>query len=149
MRKLIQATAAAIALSFAVNAAPALADEMKTHAEDGAEETTLQSGVWTKASFRSSGTWSIVERGGDRYVVLDEDFRTRRAPDLKIFLSPNEAGSITGDNATDGAVLVAELSSNRGAQAYKLPADVDLSQYQSIIIHCEAYSKLWSTASLS
>ncbi len=149
MKKLVRAAGAAFVLAAAFAAAPAFADEMKAQAEEGAEETVLKSGTWTKASFRSSGTWSIVERGGERYVVLDADFRTRRAPDLKIFLSPNAAGSLTGDNATDGAFRVAELSSNRGAQSYKLPADIDLADFQSIIIHCEAYSKLWSTATLA
>lgn len=114
-----------------------------------AAETTLHSGEWTKKSFKSKGKWSIVERGGARFVVLSDDFSTRRAPDLKIFLSPQAAGDANGKNATDGAFRVAELSSNKGGQEYRLPDDLDLASFQSILIHCEAYSKLWSAADLS
>lgn len=111
--------------------------------------TVIASGEWTKKSFSSSGTWQIVEENGTRYVELSEDFRTRRAPDLKIFLSPTAATDTTGSNATDGSVLISPLQSNRGAQRYEIPASVDLSQYASILIHCEAYSKLWSASDLA
>ena len=66
-------------------AAPAIAQKADAAAEM-ASETVLHSGVWTKKFANSGGEWSIVARGGKRYVVLDDAFRTRRAPDLKIFL---------------------------------------------------------------
>ena len=115
---------------------------------DKADETVLHKGVWRKKFARSAGEWSIVERGGKRFVVLSDDFKTRGAPDLKIFLSPTSAADATGDNATSGSLLVAELAARRGGQTYELPAGADLGAYRSILIHCEAYSKLWSAADL-
>ena len=82
-------------------------------------------------------------------VVLDEDFKTRNAPDLKIFLSPRDAASVTGSNATDGSILISPLGSNKGAQTYVIPSSVDVAAFSSIIIHCEQYSKLWSAADLA
>lgn len=111
-------------------------------------EKVITSGSWEKVSFKSSGTWSIVESGGSYFVELSSDFKTRKAPDLKIFLSPQPAGSLNGKNATDGAVLVSELSSNRGGQRYEIPAGVNPSEFSSIAIHCEQYSKLWSVSEL-
>lgn len=110
---------------------------------------TVYSGEWTKKSFKSSGTWEIFTEGDKTFVKLSDDFRTRNAPDLKIFLSPQAASDATGKNATDGAVLVAPLSSNKGGQVYEIPEGVDVSAFQSILIHCEAYSKLWSAADLT
>ena len=124
---------------------PAFAE---TDAVEASEETVLASGEWTKKSYRSKGGWSIVQRGDKRYVVLDDGFSTRNAPDLKIFLSPSEGGALNGRNATDGAVLISPLSSNKGAQEYEIPADVNLDDFASIIIHCQAFSKLWSVAAL-
>ncbi len=145
-QKPILSAFAAVGLSFAAVSAGALAPVAAAQAV----ETVLHEGVWTKKSFKSSGEWTIVqEADGAMYVKLSDDFRTRRAPYLKIFLSPQPASDTTGDNATDGALLVAELSSNKGGQVYEIPAGTDLSQYQSILIHCEAYSKLWSAADLS
>ncbi len=139
------ALAAFVAGTAAILASAAVAPAV---AQDSGE-TVLFTGEWAKKSFNSRGVWSIVEEGDERFVVLSDDFRTRGAPDLKIFLSPKAAGELNGDNATDGSFLVAELSSNRGGQRYALPADLDLSQYASIIIHCEQYSKLWSVATLA
>jgi len=116
-------------------------------AEENAE-IVLNSGNWTKKSFKAEGTWSIVEIGDKRFVRLSEDFSTKRAPDLKIFLSPSTAGDASNKNATKGSILVSELTSNSGAQEYALPDGLDLSAYKSILIHCEQYSKLWSAADL-
>lgn len=119
-----------------------------THAMTKQAAETLYSGEWTKKTFKSSGTWSIYQEDGKTFVKLSSDFRTRSAPDLKIFLSPLAASDTTGKNATDGSYRVAELSSNAGEQIYEIPADVDLNDYQSILIHCEQYSKLWSASDL-
>lgn len=103
---------------------------------------------WTKKSFAVQGTWTLVEDDGARYVVLSDDFKTRNAPDLKLFLSKHSAAEANNDNATDGSVRIAELRSNRGAQRYRIPNDVDLGAFSSLLLHCEQYSKLWAAAPL-
>ena len=143
-KKFLNAVAAAT-LSVSTIAAVTVAQAV---ASEASAETVLNTGSWTKKSFKVSGTWSIVEKDGARYVTLSDDFKTRNAPDLKIFLSPTSASSANGRNATNGSVLIAPLSSNKGGQTYEIPADIDLSDYASILIHCEAYSKLWSAADL-
>ena len=75
-------------------------------------------------------------------------FKTATAPDLKIFLSPQTSGQVTSRTATKGSVLVSRLKSSKGDQSYALPANLDLSKYKSIIIHCEKYSKLWGASKL-
>ena len=139
---------ASIGLALSPSASANAADQTKTAMTDTAQDSTL-SGVWTKKSFKSAGTWEIYTDGDKSFVRLSADFRTRNAPDLKIFLSPLAASETTGKNATDGAVLVAPLSSNAGEQIYEIPAGVDLADFKSILIHCEQYSKLWSAADLT
>lgn len=134
--------------ALAILNAPVAVAAVASTAAAQEQETVLFSGGWTKVSANASGTWRIVERGGERFVELSDDFRTQNAPDLKIFLSPQPSSSLNGKNAADGAVLIAQLTSNRGAQVYKIPARVDLSAYYTIMIHCEAYSKLWAVATL-
>lgn len=138
---------AATALTVAAFAAPAF-----THYGAAAAEESMQAlhkGTWTKKSHKASGEWSIYTEDGKTYVKLSSDFRTRNAPDLKIFLSPQAASDANGRNATDGAVLISPLSSNAGEQVYEIPASVNLADYQSILIHCERFSKLWSAAELA
>lgn len=142
--KVILSAIAATALSVSSIAATVIAPA----AAQTTAENILHEGAWTKKSFSSKGTWSIVERDGARYVKLSSDFRTRNAPDLKIFLSPTSASATTGSNATQGSILVSPLRSNSGAQSYRIPDGVELSDFASILIHCEAYSKLWSASDL-
>jgi len=143
---------AAVALSIAslstgITSTPAFAANQALEASE-TQTNNIASGTWTKKSFKSSGSWSVYEEGGQTYIKLSDDFKTRNAPDLKIFLSPLSVGELNGKNATEGSLLISALSSNKGGQIYEVPAGLDISNYASIIIHCEAYSKLWSAASL-
>lgn len=149
-RTLMISAVGAVTLAVMAPTAPAAALQEAGVSEDATSaKKVLHNGVWTKKSFKVSGEWSIYEQDGKTYVKLSDDFRTRGAPDLKIFLSPLAASEANGRNATDGAVLVAPLSSNAGAQIYEAPAGVDIAAFNSILIHCEQYSKLWSAADLS
>ncbi len=137
-------------IGLAVAAAPAVAGQnLHLAMAEAAPSETLFAGDWTKKSFKSSGTWEIYAEDGVTYVKLSADFRTRNAPDLKIFLSPLAADKTNGRNATAGSVLVAPLTSNAGEQVYAIPDGVDLASFKSILIHCEQYSKLWSAADLA
>lgn len=112
-----------------------------------AQPATVATGGFTNVDMRTSGTWSLATRADGVYAVLAADFKARKAPDLKIFLSKLPASDVDGDNATDG-VFVAELKSHKGAQAYKLPAGIDLATFQSIVIHCQQYSKFWAAGDI-
>ena len=108
----------------------------------------ISSGGWRKKSFSVAGNWTMSSENGVTRVNLDNQFSTKNAPDLKIFLSPLSPDELTGRNATQGALLVSPLQSNKGAQSYTVPAGTNLSRYKTILIHCEAYSKLWSVSGL-
>ena len=109
---------------------------------------TAQSGSFEKSTFKIKGDWQIVKENGQTIFRLSEDFKTKNGPDLKLFLSPKAVGDVTGTTATNNAVKLSVLRSNKGSQDYVIPANVDLSQFSSILIHCEAYSKLWGGANL-
>ena len=116
---------------------------------DAQDVRILYQGSWTKGGYAISGGWSIVEEDGKRFVELDSEFKTQRAPDLKIFLSPLALAELGDRNATKNSALVAPLVKHRGEHRYLIPADVDLDEYRSIIIHCEQYSKYWGGAALA
>jgi len=109
---------------------------------------TAKSGSFEKTSFKIKGNWTIVKENGQTIFRLSEDFKTKNGPDLKLFLSRKSVGNVTGQTATQDAVKLSVLKSNKGSQDYIIPTDIDLSQFSSILIHCEAYSKLWGGANL-
>lgn len=120
--------------------APALIQVTKTQSEPIS---------FQKKTFSLKGSVSIEQRGDQTVLVFSDNFRTKNGPDLKLFLSKNSVDQATGDNATSDAVRLGVLKSNRGAQEYVLPEGVTLSDYASLLVHCEAYSKLWGGADLT
>lgn len=101
-----------------------------------------------KKTYALKGSVTIEQRGNRTVLVFSDDFKTKRGPDLKVFLSKNAVSDATGDNATTEAIRLGELTSNRGGQEYVLPEGVNLSEYSSVLVHCEAFSKLWGGADL-
>ncbi len=112
------------------------------------DETLHGPGDWVKKSYRIKGEWEIISRDNTRFIVFNEDFKTKRGPDLKIYLSKMPIADIEDDDVEPSSIKIAELKSNKGPQEYALPADIDLDEYQSMLIHCEAYTHLWGGAAL-
>ena len=116
-----------------------------------AEATVLYEGSdWVKKSRKVQGAWRIIEEAdGSMVLELADDFKTSGAPDLKIYLSTLSADEVASATAEAEGVLIAPLDSTRGAQRYDLPSDIDLADFQSLIIHCRQYTKLWAASPLS
>ncbi|WP_435625483.1 DM13 domain-containing protein [Flagellimonas sp.] len=104
---------------------------------------TTSKGTWQKQNKSISGHFEIEKANDATYIVLSDDFKTKSAPDLKLFLSKKRVSDITGKNATKDAVLISELKKTKGGQRYKVPSNVQLVNYTSLIIHCEQYSIFW------
>jgi len=47
-----------------------------------------------------------------------------------------------------GYLELSGLKASAGSQNYELPADLDLSGYNSVVIYCRAFSVVFSTAAL-
>ena len=113
-----------------------------------ADAHALHAGEWTTKKYSIKGGWKIVKEDGKHYIELDSAFKTKNAPDLKLFLSKQAIQSTNGKNATDNAVLVSELKSNKGAQRYLIPSNINVADYKTLLLHCEQYSVLWGGSTL-
>ena len=139
--------AAAIGLTGMATVAPALAQtQIEASVSQSVDYAT--SGDFVRKSKKLKGSWTVEQRGDKTFIVFADDFRAANGPDLKIFLSPKSIGDATGKNAVDGSLNIGELKKTKGTQEYEVPAGVDLSQYGSVLVHCEAYSVLWGGGNL-
>ncbi len=139
---------ALVAASAATAQDNASADVAQDVVAASATETILASGGFARKRKGTSGGWEIVQRDDATVLRLLDDFRTGRGPDIKIFLSPTAFASTNGQNATDGSLLLGQLDSNRGAAELTIPADVDLAQFDSVLVHCEEFSVLFGGSPL-
>lgn len=111
-------------------------------------QTHVQGGAFTKKKYGIKGDWQIIQKDGQTILRLSDDFKTKKGPDLKIFLSPKSVAAVSGKTATQGSVLISELNSNKGGQDYVIPANVNLANFSSVLIHCEEFSVLWGGGDL-
>lgn len=147
--KILKTTLAALAIGMTglAVASPAMA---QASAQSAISQTAdyQTSGNFVRKSKRLKGGWEVVERDGKTFIVFADDFRAANGPDLKIFLSPKPVSDATGKNAVDGSINIGELQKTKGRQEYEVPAGINLSDYGSVLVHCEAYSVLWGGGDL-
>ncbi len=98
---------------------------------------------FVKKKNKINGEWSFKQEGNKTYIVFYGNFKTKKEPDLEIFLNKKNIDNVTSKNALNESIFIQNLKSNRGEQKYLIPPSIDLSQYKSIIIHCKKYAILW------
>ena len=105
-------------------------------------------GSWISKQKSIDGAWQIEKRNGQTVIRFSDGFQTNRGPDLKLFLSKRDISNVNGSNAADG-VFLSKLKNNKGYQEYVLPANIDINDYASLLIHCEQFSVLWGGANIN
>ena len=94
------------------------------------------------------GSATIYALPDGNRLLRFQDFRSKNGPDLHVFLS-TEAPTSTFAGLGENEVDLGELKGNVGNQNYEIPADVDLSQYRSVVIYCVPFHVVFSTAEFS
>jgi hypothetical protein len=117
--------------------------------------TLVRTGRFTEIDrlHRATGTVNVFEIVADgtstRYLRFEDTFEVERGPDLRVYLSivpePRTAAEML---ANDTAVEIGILKGNIGGQNYRLPDDVDVTQFRSVVIFSAQYGRIFSTARL-
>ena len=98
---------------------------------------------FVKKRYTIHGTAKVETVDGKYQLVFSEDFKTKNGPDLKIYLSKLPLAALSAQDVDESAVRLSVLKSHQGAQAYTIPEDINLDDYESVVIQCEAYTVLW------
>ena len=83
-----------------------------------------------------------------RTVFLEPDFEVGPGPAFHVYLVPKAPIRASSDLKDAMFVDLGGLRAFKGSQRYAIPAGVDLSKYQSVIIWCERFGVLISPADL-
>ncbi|MCS4538329.1 MAG: DM13 domain-containing protein [Thaumarchaeota archaeon] len=106
----------------------------------------MKTGMFERLNYMTSGAVMLENKDGKHFVVFGDDFTTPNGPDLVIYLTKN-TGPSTRQDVRDG-IQLAPLKSTTGKQVYEIPEGVDVSQFNSVTIHCRAFNVPWSYAPL-
>ena len=91
-----------------------------------------------------SGKVSVYEKT----VFLESDFKVGPGPKYHVYLVPKAGVRKAEDVKGSKFVDLGRLRAFEGSQRYAIPAGVDLKQYPSVVIWCEAFGVLISPADL-
>ena len=108
---------------------------------------TLSESTFQDVGHSGSGTVLALELEDGSQIIRFEDLDVDNGPDLVVILSDRP---ITGaDDYADGEwVSLGELKGNQGNQNYEIPADVDLSEWETVAIWCRRFNTTFNVAAL-
>jgi hypothetical protein len=94
-----------------------------------------------------SGTALLLQQGDGTVFLRLESFNVTNGPDLHVYLAE---GNQPQDRGSLGEYLdLGELKGNVGNQNYDIPPSTDLSAFNSVVIYCEPFHVVFSTATIS
>ena len=93
-----------------------------------------------KSNHVTTGGVSIEKTAEGYLLVLEESFSFDGAPDPQLGF---------GKNGYDGSTRFTLLKANSGKQVYKVPANIDVSQYNEVWVWCERFSVPLGVATLN
>ncbi len=86
----------------------------------------------------AEGQAKIIPLSDNSNILRLEDLRVTNGPDLYVYLSTDKGAS--------DFVNLGKLKANNGNQNYNIPSDTDLSNYNTVLIWCKAFSVLFGSA---
>jgi hypothetical protein len=99
----------------------------------------------------ASGKATVYQLPDNRRILRFDDFQATNGPDLHVLLAKNSAPLTAADVGSEGIGYreLARLKGNVGSQTYDIPADIDVSQFNSVVIYSVQFGVVFSTATLS
>ena len=129
----------------------AMAEPAKTMEEAMPESnlTLLARGGFYSIIHAGAGQATIYQLADGSRILRLQDFSVDNGPDLYVYLVPVNPVPNTVGSEIPGSVNLGRLKGNLGDQNYDIPADLDLSQFQSVVIWCQAFRVPFSAAPLT
>ena len=112
------------------------------------EIVTLVSGNFVDREHHAEGVAEVLTDGTAQRFLRFEDFETLNGPDLNVYLTTSDALADSG-TFDDDFIDLGDLKGNIGPQNYELPADVDLSVYDTVVIWCVRFGVAFGAADLA
>lgn len=114
--------------------------------------TTVTSFKTWQADFNNQGDHAVVGKvtlgktSEGKTLLRFENLNSPNGPDLHVYLSKN-ASPGTPDQVKNG-LEVGKLKATQGSLNYELDSTLDLTQYKSVVIYCQAVSAIFGYANL-
>lgn len=122
--------------------------EAPTPAMTAAETVVAATGDFYRIDQAETGAVTVYRLADGTHALRLDDFYVTPNVDLEIHLSPLEAPQTTEEFMAAPSVEVAPLDVTAGSMNFAVPAEVDPSQYRSVVIWCPLINSAYAGASL-
>ena len=110
----------------------------------------LIEGSFVDRSHPGSGLAKVLNDGTEQRFLHFEDFETDNGSDLFVYLTRADAGADAGAFGIEGDFVdLGRLKGNVGEQNYEIPIDVDLSEFDTVVVWCKRFSVAFTAADLA
>ena len=116
---------------------------------DMAAMQILAQGEFYNIAHEGRGKATIYQLPDGSRILRFEGFEVLNGPDLHVYLASGNPVPDTVGVELAGSVDLGKLKGNIGNQNYELPADLDLSQFQSVVIWCQPFRVPFAAAPLT
>jgi len=131
-----------------VQAAEAQPQPTNESAAAGSEQILLRGSFYNLAHL-GSGEALVYQLADSSRILRLQNFSVENGPDLYVYLVPVDPVPSASGSEIAGSYSLGRLKGNVGDQNYEIPADLDLSQYKSVVIWCQAFAVPFSAAPLA
>lgn len=112
-------------------------------------DQVLSRGSFYNLAHFSSGEAAVYQLADGARILRLQNFSVDNGPDLYVYLVPIDPVPNASGSDIPGYYSLGRLKGNVGDQNYELPADLDLSQYKSVVIWCQAFAVPFAAAPLT
>lgn len=102
----------------------------------------LEGSFMGESRYSTEGRAVVLGNGTGQRFLRFEDFETNNGPDLNVYLVNSS------DDGVSDFVDLGDLKGNIGDQNYEIPPEVDLANYDRVVIWCVRFGVGFGSASL-
>jgi hypothetical protein len=121
---------------------------LPVQAQTGAQ--TLETGTFHGQVHNTSGRATIYKEADGKLVLRLTHFKTSNGPDVHVILIADKDADDNANFLKSGTerVELGVLKGNEGDQNYDIPAETDLTKFQTVSIYCERFNANFGAAPL-
>ncbi len=131
-----------------------LNDTASEQLQSGLKQTSIAEGMFIHAQPNDPVHWGrgsvklLRDENQKITVYLDMDFEVGPGPRFHVYLADKSIIRNNQEFEASTSFDLGRLRAFRGSQVYPVPKEVDISQYQSVVIWCKEFGALISPATL-
>ena len=135
--------------TVAMASAMAEPDTVMEEPMPSAEMSVLLQGSFYDIIHVGGGQALVYQLADGSRILRLQDFEVDNGPELHVYLVPIDPVPSSIGIEIPGSVDLGRLKGNIGDQNYEVPADLDLSQFQSVVIWCQPFRVPFIAAALA